>query len=141
VYAVQIAVSVLFAVVPAQHRGYLEALLLAILAAQVVASVIVASLPIASLSHPRWGGILRGLHRFGHMRFRDEPGTLKAPGSPASALSVARVDALRRAVEHLDAAVREDPAVTVNTATPPPAAQGAHTGEAAPVAAAPEHTP
>lgn len=116
VFVVQTLVSVLFAVVPAAHRHYVEAFVLALVAAQIVVSLIVARLPLAAAQHPRWGTLVRAMHRVGHMRFRDELGTLKAPGAPAREPTAA-ADAVRRVVE----ALRNEPgvAVTINTATPP----------------------
>lgn len=116
VFLVQTVVSVLFAVVPAAHRHYVEAFVLALVAAQVIVSLIVARLPLAAAQHPRWGTLVKAMHRFGHMRFRDELGTLKAPGAPAREPTAA-ADAVRRVVE----ALRNEPgvAVTINTSTPP----------------------
>lgn len=116
VFVVQTLVSVLFAVVPAAHRHYVEAFVLALVAAQVIVSLIVARLPLAAAQHPRWGAVVKAMHRFGHMRFRDELGTLKAPGAPAREPTAA-ADAVRRVVE----ALRNESgvAVTINTSTPP----------------------
>ncbi len=51
------------------------------IATQVVASLVVQALPMSAAASPRWGVLVRALHRYAHMRFRDEFGTLKLPGS------------------------------------------------------------
>jgi hypothetical protein len=42
--------------------------------------VVVSQLPTSATSDPRYGKVVRALHWYGHMRLRDEPGTLKLPG-------------------------------------------------------------
>lgn len=70
------------ALLPERARTSILAAVSALLALQVLASVLVQALPSSAMRDPRWGGTVRTLHRFGHMRFSDELGTLKLPGAP-----------------------------------------------------------
>lgn len=88
----------LVAALPERWRALALAVLSALVAAQMAASALVAVAPPAALSHPLLGPVLRGLHRFGHMRFQTEPGTLKLPFAPMLAPSADEASA-RRAYE------------------------------------------
>jgi hypothetical protein len=72
----------IFAILPENARASVLTALASLLALQVLASVVVQALPSSAAANPRWGGVVRLLHRFGHMRFADEFGTLKLPGAP-----------------------------------------------------------
>lgn len=75
-------VALVFALVPAPYRPLAETILSAVIAAQMIDSAIVAQMPSRWAELPGWRGlVVRAMHRFGHMRFRDEAGTLKLPGA------------------------------------------------------------
>ena len=71
----------LLGLLPPDVRGYVVTLAAALLVLQVLVSVVVQALPVSAARNPRWGGLVRAMHTFGHMRFADELGTLKLPGA------------------------------------------------------------
>lgn len=88
----------LVAALPERWRALALAVLSTLVAAQMASSALVAVAPPAALSHPLLGPVLRALHRFGHMRFQSEPGTLKLPFAPLATPALDETSA-RRAFE------------------------------------------
>jgi hypothetical protein len=73
-------VTLLLSLIPEKHRHAAVASIEALVLLQVTTSVVVSQLPASVANDQRYGKVLRWAHLFGHMRFRDEPGTLKLPG-------------------------------------------------------------
>ena len=73
-------VAILLSFIPEKYRPVAIASVEVVVLLQIVTSVVVSQLPVNVTNDPRYGKVLRYAHLFGHMRFRDEHGTLKLPG-------------------------------------------------------------
>lgn len=73
--------ELVLSMVPAQYhiREIVSAVLGILVLLQVIVSQVVARLPVGLVDHPKYGRLVRALHRFSHARFKNEYGTLKAP--------------------------------------------------------------